>query len=222
MKKAFLLLSFFGMALGAFAQKVELKTNADSANYAYGVILGNAAKRQLSSNFRPDMFIAAVKTVFEGGATLMGEDAANKIYGEFNRREQAKANEKWRVENQAYLDKNKSRKEVTTTASGLQYEVLTKGTGTVSPVATDKVEVHYHGTLIDGSIFDSSVQRNQTSTFGLNQVIKGWTEGLQYMKVGDKFRFYIPYNLAYGEQGRPKIKPFSTLIFDVELFKVNP
>jgi FKBP-type peptidyl-prolyl cis-trans isomerase FklB len=222
MKNAFLFFAFVTMTSGIFAQTVELKTNADSANYAYGVILGNAAKKQLSANFRPDLFLAAVKTVFDGGQVLFTEDASNKIYGEYNRREQAKINEKWKAENQAFLDKNKARKEVTTTASGLQYEVLTKGTGTVSPVATDKVEVHYHGTLIDGTIFDSSVQRNQTSTFGLNQVIKGWTEGLQYMKIGDKFRFYIPYNLAYGEQGRPKIKPFSTLIFDVELFKVNP
>lgn len=100
---------------------------------------------------------------------------------------------------------------------------MTKGNGTVSPTATDKVEVHYHGTLFDGTIFDSSVQRGQTAKFPLNGVISGWTEGLQYMKEGDKFKFFIPYNLAYGERGRGGlIKGYSALVFEVELFKVNP
>ena len=141
---------------------------------------------------------------------------------EFGRRMQEAA--KVNLAKAAEFARTNGRKQgVTTRPSGLQYEVLKKGEGTVSPKETDKVEVHYHGTLIDGQIFDSSVQRNKTATFGLNQVIRGWTEGLQYMKEGDKFRFYIPYNLAYGEQARgATIKGYSTLIFDVELFKVNP
>ena len=111
---------------------------------------------------------------------------------------------------------------MTTTASGLQYEVLTKGTNTVNPKATDKVKVHYHGTLIDGTVFDSSVDRGQPAAFGLGQVIKGWTEGLQLMHVGDKFRFFIPYELAYGDRpAGQKIKPYSTLIFDVELLEIQ-
>jgi FKBP-type peptidyl-prolyl cis-trans isomerase len=119
------------------------------------------------------------------------------------------------------LENNKKRKEVTTTSSGLQYEVMKRGNGTVSPKETDKVEVHYHGTLISGEVFDSSVERGQPAQFGLNQVIKGWTEGLQYMKEGDKFKFFIPAELAYGERGAGgKIKPGSTLIFEVELLKI--
>jgi FKBP-type peptidyl-prolyl cis-trans isomerase len=111
--------------------------------------------------------------------------------------------------------------EMTTTASGLKYQVLKQGTGTVSPKATDTVNVHYHGTLLDGTIFDSSVQRGQPISFPLNGVIAGWTEGLQLMKVGDKFRFQIPPNLAYGEASRPSIPPNSTLIFDVELLGIQ-
>ena len=109
-----------------------------------------------------------------------------------------------------------------TTASGLQYEVLKRGTGTVSPTASDAVTVHYHGTTLNGTVFDSSVQRGQPATFPLSGVIPGWTEGLQLMKVGDKFKFVIPPNLAYGNSSpSPQIPPFSTLIFEVELLGIN-
>ena len=109
-----------------------------------------------------------------------------------------------------------------TTASGLKYQVLKKGTGTVSPKATDVVSVHYHGTLLDGTVFDSSVERGQPATFPLNRVIAGWTEGLQLMKVGDKFKFEIPPNLAYGPNSpSPKIPPNSTLVFEVELLGIQ-
>jgi len=110
----------------------------------------------------------------------------------------------------------------TTTASGLKYMVLKRGTGTVSPKATDTVKVHYHGTLLDGTVFDSSVQRGQPISFPLNHVIAGWTEGLQLMKVGDKFKFEIPPNLAYGDRSpSPKIPPHSTLVFEVELLGIE-
>jgi len=112
--------------------------------------------------------------------------------------------------------------EVKTTASGLMYQVLKRGTGTVSPKATDAVTVHYHGTLLNGTVFDSSVKRNQPASFRLNQVIPGWTEGLQLMKQGDKFKFTIPANLAYGEQSpSPLIPPNSTLVFEVELLGIK-
>lgn len=112
--------------------------------------------------------------------------------------------------------------EWTTTASGLKYQVLKHGTGTASPKATDTVKVHYHGTLLNGTVFDSSVQRGQPISFPLNQVIPGWTEGVQLMKVGDKFKFEIPANLAYGAAGRPPvIPPNSTLVFEVELLGIE-
>ena len=116
---------------------------------------------------------------------------------------------------------NKEVEGVKTTSSGLQYLVLEEGTGTDHPGATDKVKVHYHGTLIDGTVFDSSVERGQPIEFGLNQVIKGWTEGLQLMVVGEKARLFIASDLAYGERGAGKIAPGSTLIFDVELLGIN-
>lgn len=112
--------------------------------------------------------------------------------------------------------------EMKTTPSGLKYQVLKQGTGTVSPTATDTVTVHYHGTLQNGTVFDSSVQRGQPASFPLNRVIRGWTEGVQLMKVGDKFKFEIPPDLAYGAQSpSPSIPPNSTLVFEVELLKIN-
>jgi peptidylprolyl isomerase len=120
-----------------------------------------------------------------------------------------------------FLASNKIKDGIKTTESGLQYEVLTEGEGTVFPSSKSKVTVHYHGTLIDGSVFDSSVDRNKTISFKLNQVIAGWTEGLQLMVVGDKFRFYIPSHLAYGNRSAGSIPAGSMLIFDVELFEIN-
>ncbi len=121
----------------------------------------------------------------------------------------------------AFLAENAKKAGVTTTASGLQYEVLQSGSGETHPTASSTVRVHYHGTLIDGTVFDSSVERGETISFPLNRVIPGWTEGVQLMKVGDKFRFYIPSNLGYGERSAGKIPPGSVLIFDVELFEIN-
>lgn len=121
----------------------------------------------------------------------------------------------------AFLDENGQADGVQTTASGLQYKVLEAGTGTIHPTATDKVKVHYHGTLIDGTVFDSSVDRGEPISFGLNQVIPGWTEGLQLMVEGEKTRLFIPSSLAYGNRAAGKIKPGSALIFDVELLGIN-
>ena len=120
-----------------------------------------------------------------------------------------------------FLAANKSEEGVITTASGLQYLRLVEGTGLHHPTATDRVTVHYHGTLLDGSVFDSSVDRGQSIEFGLNQVIKGWTEGLQMMVVGEKARLFIPSDLGYGNRAAGSIKPGSTLIFDVELLGIN-
>jgi len=193
----------------------ELKNAVDSANYANAVSFAANLKKQLGDDVRPELLMAALRSAMSGEATMMTPDAATayaNTYG-INRN---------KAEGRKYLEMNKKRPGVTTTPSGLQYEILKKGAGTVFPVATSRVEVHYHGTLLDGTIFDSSVQRGQTATFGLNQVIKGWTEGVQYMKEGDKFKFTIPSELAYGERGAPggKIKAGATLIFEVELIKI--
>lgn len=120
-----------------------------------------------------------------------------------------------------FLAENEQKEGVQTTDSGLQYEVLNKGEGNVHPTAKSKVTVHYHGTLIDGTVFDSSVDRNKTISFKLNQVIAGWTEGVQLMVVGDRYRFYVPSDLAYGTRGVGSIPPGSLLIFDIELFEIN-
>lgn len=120
-----------------------------------------------------------------------------------------------------FLASNAQNNEVKTTISGLQYQVLKAGAGTTHPAATDRVTVHYHGTLLDGTVFDSSVERGEPIDFGLNQVIKGWTEGVQLMVVGEKTRFFIPSNLAYGNRSTGKIAAGSTLIFEVELLGIN-
>jgi FKBP-type peptidyl-prolyl cis-trans isomerase len=202
---------------------MELKNAVDSASYAYGVVLGHSLKRQMNVELNRDAVLHALLAVMNGDSVVFEAETANKIYGDYNRTMQAKAAERGKAEGEKFLAENKKRKEVTTTASGLQYEVIQRGTGAVMPKETDKVKVHYHGTNVDGSVFDSSVERGQPASFGLNQVIKGWTEGLQLMKVGDKFRFYIPSNLAYGERSpSPKIKPNAVLVFDVELLEINP
>lgn len=134
-------------------------------------------------------------------------------------------NEKLAIENTAigkdFLTNNKAIENVIETASGLQYQVLEKGDGTEHPTASSKVKVHYHGTLLDGSVFDSSVDRGAPISFGLNQVISGWTEGVQLMVVGDKFKFFIPSTLGYGNRAAGKIKPGSLLIFEVTLLEIQ-
>ncbi|MGB0893363.1 MAG: FKBP-type peptidyl-prolyl cis-trans isomerase [Parashewanella sp.] len=140
------------------------------------------------------------------------------FFTQANNSKAAKANlEKGR----AFLQQNKQQDGVITTKSGLQYIIQHKGDGSIHPTARDTVKVHYHGTLIDGTVFDSSVERNEPISFPLNRVIKGWTEGLQLMSVGDKFRFFIPSELAYGKRQTGKIQGNSVLIFDVELLGIN-
>jgi len=147
--------------------------------------------------------------------------AANAAVQSFMMKKQESAGAEARKEGEDFLAKNATRPEVKVTDSGLQYEVLKEGEG-ISPTATETVEVHYHGTLLDGTVFDSSVERGETIEFPLNRVIPGWTEGVQLMKPGAKYRFYIPFDLAYGPRGSaPKIPPYAALIFDVELFKVK-
>jgi FKBP-type peptidyl-prolyl cis-trans isomerase FklB len=202
---------------------LTLKNDVDSANYAYGMVLASNAGRQLGGDMNKEAILEGFRAALYGEQTVMTTEQSNKVFQDYNKASQKRAIDKNKLEGQRFLDENKKRKEVTTTASGLQYEVLKKGTGTTHPLATDKVQVHYHGTLLNGTVFDSSVDRGQPATFPLNGVIKGWTEGVQYMKEGDKFKFFIPSDLAYGERGAGgQIKPGATLIFEVELLKINP
>ena len=143
------------------------------------------------------------------------------IYYLFSNAANAESAEKNIAMGTAFLAENQTREGIKTTASGLQYLVLTPSDETQHPTANDKVTVHYHGTLLDGTVFDSSVDRGESITFGLNQVIKGWTEGLQLMVIGEKTRFFIPSELAYGDRNSGKIDGGSLLIFDVELFAIN-
>ncbi|MCP4957385.1 peptidylprolyl isomerase [Photobacterium aquimaris] len=151
-------------------------------------------------------------------AVVIAAVVAFFLYRSYNNKQAAQENIKI---GQEFLAANKLKQGVQTTASGLQYLVLQPGTGTEHPKPTDTVTVHYHGTLINGTVFDSSVDRGEKISFPLNRVIKGWTEGLQHMVVGEKVRFFIPANLAYGNNGAGSIPPGSVLIFDVELFKIN-
>ena len=181
----------------------------------------------LSGKLVVEDFAAAVGDIMQGRQPQVSVDEAQTILSNFfdnlEKEQQAAAAEAGKaakVEGEKFLSENAKKAGVTVTKSGLQYEVLTEGSGR-QPKATDTVRCHYHGTLIDGTVFDSSYQRNAPADFGLNQVIPGWTEGVQLMKEGAKYRFYIPYNLAYGEHGAPgAIPPYAALIFDVELIKV--
>lgn len=200
----------------------------DKLSYALGLNIGHQLKGMgMKGKLVAADFAAAVDDMVQDRPMQISELEANKLlnafFTELEKEQQAAAAEAGKAAKEAgekFLAENGKREGVVTTASGLQYEVLTEGTGR-SPKATDTVRCHYHGTLIDGTVFDSSYQRNQPADFGLNQVISGWTEGVQLMKEGAKYRFYLPYNLAYGERGAgADIPPYAALIFDVELIKV--
>ena len=151
-----------------------------------------------------------------GDTTMTGNEASMYIQNTMNTIKYGDT----KAESEQFLAENALKEGVTTTESGLQYEVIKMGKGK-KPAATDRVKVHYHGTLIDGTVFDSSVERGEPIVFGLNQVIKGWTEGVQLMPIGSKFRFYIPQELGYGAQQAGSIPPYSTLIFEVELLGIE-
>lgn len=190
-------------------------TLKEKAGYAYGVLIGTQLKSR-GIDLDSAQLKKAFDDVYSGATPALNEEQLDSVM-----REVTEAGAKAAVEsNKKYLDDNKGKEGVKTTDSGLQYEVLTAAEGP-KPAKTDKVKVHYEGKLIDGSIFDSSVQRKEPITFGLDQVIPGWTEGVQLMSKGAKYRFVIPHNLAYGPEGRPGIPPFATLVFEVELLGIN-
>lgn len=193
----------------------------DKLSYALGMSM---ATNFLNSGFKDidvASFMKAFKEVVSNESTDLTPQDANRLIQEYFSKKQEEMLSKNLQAGIDFLEENKKRDNVVALSSGLQYEILTEGKGE-KPKATDKVKCHYHGTLIDGTVFDSSVQRGQPAVFGVNQVIKGWVEALQLMPVGSKWRLYIPSELAYGQQGAGDIiQPNSTLIFDVELLEIN-
>jgi FKBP-type peptidyl-prolyl cis-trans isomerase FklB len=199
----------------------------DKVSYALGLGIGSQLKGMGAESLNIDDFAQAIKDSIAGKEQIKAAEAqqiVQEFFVEQEKKQRAAAAEKgkqMKAEGEKYLAENAKKEGVVTTASGLQYMVLKEGTGK-SPKATDSVMCHYEGFLTDGTVFDSSVQRGTPATFPLGGVIKGWTEGLQLMKEGGKTRFFIPYNLAYGEAGASgSIPPYATLIFDVELIEVK-
>ncbi|KOH45789.1 FKBP-type peptidyl-prolyl cis-trans isomerase [Sunxiuqinia dokdonensis] len=202
----------------------NLETAADSASYAIGVLVGDQNKQQLESSGAKDFNMEVLVTAFEkqlnGEETKMTiEDARTYIQSYFQKMAEAEGVNN-RTEGEAFLASNKEKDGIVVTESGLQYEILEVGDGP-KPTADQQVKVHYTGTLLDGTVFDSSVERGEPATFGVSQVIPGWTEALQLMPEGSKWKVYIPGDLAYGERGAgADIGPNATLIFEVELLEV--
>ena len=189
-------------------------------SYALGLGIGQQLKSMNIEDFSIEDFTKSISDVMSGNETAISSREAQAMLNEYFQKKEKEQAQTAIAEGKVYLEQNAKRDGVTQTKSGLQYEVLTEGTGK-SPKATDTVRCHYEGRLLDGTVFDSSYKRGEPADFGLNQVIPGWTEGVQLMKEGAKFRFHIPYLLAYGERGAgAQIPPYSTLVFDVELIKV--
>lgn len=199
----------------------------DKVSYALGLGIGRQLAQMGASELNIDDFAAAIKDVIAGNGLKVSNREAQTIVQDYFRKQEEKLNaeraEKGKVakaEGEKYLAENAKKEGVVTLPSGLQYMVLKEGNGK-KPKATDQVKCHYEGFLIDGTVFDSSIQRGEPAVFPLNQVIAGWTEGLQLMQEGAKYRFFIPYILGYGEGGAgASIPPYAALIFDVELLEV--
>lgn len=192
----------------------------DNISYALGLNIGLNFKDLGATDVNLDDFIAGMKDVLAGAEPKIKIEEAQSLIQGYLRKKNEEKSRAARKEGEDFLAENAKKEGVVTLPSGLQYQVLREGNGK-KPKATDQVRCHYEGTLIDGTVFDSSYRRNQPATFGLNQVIAGWTEGVQLMSEGAKYRFFIPYKLAYGEQGAGgMIPPYAALIFDVELIKV--
>ena len=200
----------------------------DKLSYALGLGIGRQLSQMGANDLNASDFAQAVKDMIDGKEPQVPAAEAQQIVEDFFRRQEekqrAEAAEKHKgakSEGEKYLSENAKKEGVVTLPSGLQYKVLKEGNGK-SPKATDKVVCHYEGMLVDGTMFDSSIQRGEPATFPLNGVIAGWTEGLQLMKEGAKYRFFIPYQLGYGERGAgASIPPFAALVFDVELIEVK-
>jgi len=200
----------------------DLTNKLDSVSYSLGLMLGINIKKDGIKEVNQEIVAKAIEDVMQDdGDYKITRQAAKIYYTNYMTALKKEKTKAARADGEAYLLKNATKKGVITTASGLQYEVMKKGDGPM-PTAKDKVEVHYHGTLIDGTVFDSSVDRGKTISFPVMGVIKGWQEALQLMHVGDKLKLTIPQSLAYGKRGAgANIPPYSTLVFEVELFGIQ-
>jgi FKBP-type peptidyl-prolyl cis-trans isomerase FklB len=225
--------TIFSCNKGAKAQ--SLNTEIDSVSYAIGLDVARNVKSSFE-NINSDLFIQGYKSGLDSLNILLTEEQVGPILQAFFQKKQQEAMAKQqeeaakqaeaqfagvKAEGEKFLEENKAKEGVLVTASGLQYQVLKEGNG-AKPTADSSVKVHYHGTLIDGTVFDSSVDRGEPTEFGVGQVIPGWTEGLQLMSVGSKYKFFIPQDIAYGATPRGgQIKPFSALVFEVELLEIK-
>lgn len=203
--------------------KNKKQKKMDKLSYAFGLSLGQSLRQSGAKNIDYEVFTKGVKAMCEGTkpeiSVQEAQEALNAFFAEMDAKQKA-AGAEVKEEGEKFLAENAKKAGIFTTKSGLQYEIIREGNG-AKPAATDRVKVHYHGTLIDGTVFDSSVERNNPATFGVNQVIQGWVEALQLMPVGSKWKLYIPQELAYGARGAGQaIKPYSALIFEVELLEI--
>lgn len=204
----------------------ELKTLQDKASYAIGLNIGNDLLSE-GAELSPDLIAKGIRDALSKAKPALTREEINEVMGAFAKELQAKAlakakeaGSKNKKAGEAFLAENKKLKDVTTTSTGLQYKVMKSGKG-ASPKKTDTVKVHYHGTLLDGTVFDSSVDRKEPAQFGVTEVIPGWTEALLKMKVGDKWKIVLPAELAYGERGAGQdIGPNAVLVFEVELLEI--
>jgi len=227
MKFLLALIGIFLLLTPVQAEESILKTQKDKESYAIGMDIGMKLKQQ-QIELNPEAISQGIWDSLTDGKTLMTEeeyrDAMTAFTNKMKQKQEAQMkgmSDKNKQEGETFLAENKKKESVVTTASGLQYKVITEGTG-ASPKSTDTVSVHYKGTLINGKEFDSSYRRGQPASFPVNGVIQGWTEALQLMKVGSKWQLFIPSELAYGERGAGRdIGPNSTLIFDVELLSIK-
>lgn len=224
LKRCGLVLAVLIFTTNAWA--IELDTEQKKLGYIIGMDIGKSLKDQ-GTEVDLDSLISAIRSTYNGEELAMTTEEAGQVRKEYIEKRQAEqqaqvaaAGQTNLVAGQEFLAENATKEGVQTTASGLQYKVVTMGEG-AKPVATDTVKVHYRGTLLDGTEFDSSYARNEPISFALNRVIAGWTEGVQLMPIGSKFMFYIAPDLAYGEGGGGPIPPNSTLIFEVELLDIE-
>jgi FKBP-type peptidyl-prolyl cis-trans isomerase FklB len=220
--KKLIILTFLLIPSFVFAQKPAIQMNGeiDSVSYCMGVMIGKSLKMGGFKDFNEKLFMQAISEMLADKETLVKPEQADPIIRNYFMKLQSQKGSANIEIGKKFLDENKKKPGIISLPSGLQYKIIKDGQG-VSPTTNDKVTVHYHGTLIDGKVFDSSVQRGKPIQLAVNGVIKGWTEALQIMKPGAKWQLFVPPDLGYGEQNVPGIEPNSVLIFEVELISVD-